>query len=112
LLSHEAFDIKNPNKVYALIGGFTQNLVRFHAPNGEGYDFLTDIIQQLDSLNPQIAARMVTPLTEWRRYDKKRQALMLHQLHRLLQTKALSKDVYELVSKSIASVEINEGVKS
>ncbi len=102
LMQHPAFDIKNPNKVYALIGTFVQrNAVHFHAENGEGYAFLRSVVEELDKLNPQIAARMVYPLTTWRRYDKERQALMREQLHCLLANPHLSNDVYELVSKSI-----------
>lgn len=102
LLQHKAFDIKNPNKVYALVGTFChRNAVRFHAANGEGYLFLSDIVLQLNTLNPQIAARMVTPLTQWKRYDDVRQKLMHQQLESILRSKNVSKDVYELVSKSL-----------
>lgn len=102
LITHPAFDIKNPNKVYSLVGAFcNQNLVHFHAKNGEGYEFLAGIVLQLNAINPQIAARMVTPLTNWKRYDSGRQKLMKQQLEIILKEKKLSKDVYELVSKSL-----------
>jgi aminopeptidase N len=103
LLQHEAFDIKNPNKVYALIGAFGhQNLFHFHASNGEGYAFLAEIVQQLDGLNPQVAARMIQPLIQWQRYDKKRQELMRKQLEIVSKNSKISNDVYELVSKSLS----------
>ncbi len=106
LMKHEAFDIKNPNKVYALIGAFGhQNPVHFHVESGEGYQFLADIVQQLDVLNPQIAARMVQPLIQWQRYDKNRQDLMRKQLERIANNNKISNDVYELVSKSIRVTE-------
>ena len=96
-----AFDIKNPNKVRSLIGVFTsQNLVHFHAVDGGGYEFLAEQIIQLNRQNPQIAARLLTPLTRWRRYDRVRQALMRAQLQRIAAEK-LSKDVYEVVNKSL-----------
>jgi len=102
LMQHEAFDIKNPNKVYALIGTFGyRSPIHFHAINGEGYQFLRECVQQLDKLNPQIASRMVNPLTAWKRYDKERQHLMRQQLDVLLQDKKISTDLYELVSKSL-----------
>jgi aminopeptidase N len=104
LMRDSAFDIKNPNKVYALIGTFGQrNPVNFHAKSGEGYAFLREVVQQLDKLNPQVAARMVNPLTSWKRYDKERQELMQEQLELLLQDKKMSRDLYELVSKSLSS---------
>lgn len=102
LWQHPAFEMKNPNKVYSLLGTFAQhNMRHFHALQGEGYRFLTACVLQLDEFNPIVAARMVKPLVEWRRYDHQRQQLMCAQLKTILQQKNLSKDVYELVSKSI-----------
>jgi len=102
LVQHSDFDIKNPNKVYALIGAFgARNPVAFHAKDGAGYVFLREIVQQLDSLNPQVAARMINPLTQWHRYDKDRQALMRAQLEILQKNTKLSPDLYELITKSL-----------
>jgi aminopeptidase N len=101
LTQHAAFDIKNPNNVYALIGAFSRNAVNFHRIDGEGYVFLADTVLRLDAFNPQVAARMVTPMTNWKRYDKRRQPLMKAQLERILKSEKLSKNVYELVQKSV-----------
>lgn len=107
LMRHEAFDLKNPNKVYALIGTFGQrNAVNFHARDGEGYAFLREVVHQLDKLNPQVASRMVKPLTAWKRYDKERQELMRGQLELLLhESKKISRDLFEVVTKSIKEVQ-------
>ncbi|TQV81001.1 aminopeptidase N [Exilibacterium tricleocarpae] len=102
LLQHPGFDIKNPNKVRALIGTFcNQNAINFHLKSGAGYRFLADQIIVLNRLNPQIAARMTTPLTKWQKYDPQRQILMKSELERILIEPDLSKDVYEVVSKSL-----------
>ena len=102
LTRHPAFTIKNPNKVRSLIGAFAQgNPVRFHDPSGAGYAFLADHILILDPMNPQIAARLVTAFTLWKRYDEKRKALMKSQLERIVNTPKLSKDVHEIVTKSL-----------
>ncbi len=102
LTRHSAFNIKNPNKVRALIGAFSQgNPVRFHDPSGAGYVFLADHVLAIDPMNPQIAARLVNPFTAWKRYDERRKALMRAQLERILNTPKLSKDVHEVVSKSL-----------
>jgi aminopeptidase N len=102
LTRHPAFTIKNPNKVRALIGAFAQgNPARFHDPSGAGYEFLADHVMAIDPMNPQIAARLVSAFTLWKRYDEKRKALMKEQLERILKTPGLSKDVYEIVSKSL-----------
>ncbi|MFI3198877.1 MAG: aminopeptidase N [Methylococcaceae bacterium] len=103
LMQHSAFDLKNPNRVRALIGAFSQaNPLHFHAANGQGYQFLADQIIALNTLNPQVASRMLSALTSWRRYDPGRQALIKAQLERIMTTEAVSKDVYEVASKSLA----------
>jgi len=102
LMRHPAFKLSNPNRARALIGAFcNQNLLQFHQIDGSGYRFLADGVLQLDGLNPQTAARLLTPLTRFRKYDQKRQALMQAELARLHHA-PLSKDVFELVSKSLA----------
>ncbi|MGC1455504.1 MAG: aminopeptidase N [Nitrospirota bacterium] len=102
LMRHSAFNIKNPNKVRALIGAFSQgNPVRFHDPDGAGYAFLADQVLAIDPMNPQIAARLLNPFTLWNRYDEKRKALMKTQLERILNSPKLSRDTHEVVSKSL-----------
>lgn len=103
LMKHEAFSMKNPNNVRALIGMFCRNNpVNFHAKDGSGYAFLADQILTLDKLNPQVAARMLGALNSWRRYDEGRQALMKQALERIAAEKTLSADVYEIVTKYLA----------
>ncbi|HIZ50375.1 MAG TPA: aminopeptidase N [Candidatus Pseudomonas excrementavium] len=103
LMKHPAFTLRNPNKVRALIGAFAnQNLANFHRADGAGYRFIADRIIELNQLNPQIASRMLTPLTRWRKFDEPRQLLMKAELARILACDDLSPDVYEVVSKSLA----------
>ena len=104
LLEHEAFQLRNPNKVRSLIGAFCgQNHTGFHDRSGEGYEFLADRVLEIDQFNPQIGARLLTPLTRWKKFDKKRQALMQAQLLRIKAESNISKDVFEVVNKSTAS---------
>ena len=101
LMSHPEFDLRNPNKVRALVGVFSsQNPVNFHRVDGAGYRFLADIVLQLNGLNPQIASRLCAPLTKWRNYVG-RAELMHTELERLAAEPALSPDVYEIVTKSL-----------
>ncbi len=103
LMNVPEFEITNPNKVRSVIGAFCmQNHVNFHAERGEAYAFLADRVMQLDDLNPQIASRLLTPLTRWRKYDAGRQQLMRAQLQRIHGKEKLSKDVREVVEKSLA----------
>ena len=105
-MNHAAFDIQNPNKVRSVIGVFCDsNPVNFHRADGErggeGYHFLAEQVLTLDKLNPQIAARLLTPLTRWRRFSEQSQKLMKAQLERVVSEPGLSPDTYEIVSKSL-----------
>jgi aminopeptidase N len=101
LLGHPAFDIKVPNKVYALIRSFSANHVRFHGADGGGYAFLADQVIALNALNPQVAARMARGFDRWRKFDAKRQANAVLQLERIRGSEGLSKDVAEIVTKTL-----------
>jgi aminopeptidase N len=76
--------------------------VRFHDASGGGYRFLTDTIIALDPTNGQVAARMVSPLGQWRRVDTARQALMKAELQRILDAPNLTSNTFEMASKSLA----------
>jgi aminopeptidase N len=102
LMRHPDFSLTSPNRVRALIGAFAVgNPLRFHAADGSGYEFLADRVIELDPLNPQIASRLLQPMTRWARYDEGRQASMREQLERILEVEGLSNDVYEVVSKGL-----------
>ncbi|AVI63061.1 aminopeptidase N [Halomonas sp. GFAJ-1] len=101
LMQHPAFSIKNPNKVRALIGAFAQNRVNFHRLDGKGYALLADVVIELNRINPEIAARLITPLTRWQRFDDVRQQLMREQLERI-KREPLSSNVFEVVEKALA----------
>jgi aminopeptidase N len=102
LLAHPAFDIKVPNKVYSLIRSFSVNHARFHAADGGGYAFLADQVLALDKLNPQVAARIARGFDRWKKFDPARQAKAKTQLERIRDAAGLSKDVGEIISKSLA----------
>jgi aminopeptidase N len=101
LTMHQAFDIKNPNKVRALLGAFAKsNPSIFHAVDGSGYDYLANRVLEIDKFNPQVAARLVEPLTHFARFALPYGELMKGQLESLLKNE-LSRDVFEIVSKSL-----------
>ncbi len=103
LLSHPKFSIKNPNKVRALVGVFSMaNPTAFHNKDGSGYTFLADKIIELNAINPQVASRLVKPLIDWKKYDQARQELMKIELKRIKATPKLSRDVFEVVDKSLS----------
>jgi aminopeptidase N len=102
LISHPAFEFKNPNRVRSLVDVFcNHNTVRFHDIGGGGYRFLSENVQKLDSINPQVAARSVRALSNWRRFDETRQNLMKEELEKIAGLAKVSKHVYEIAAKSL-----------
>ena len=102
LLAHAAFDLGNPNKVYALLGTFGHNHVRFHAADGTGYHFLAGQIGELDRINPQVAARLARRFDRWRKFDTARQHHARAALEQLRAGDRLSPDVLEIVARALA----------
>ncbi|MCC3860151.1 aminopeptidase N [Pseudemcibacter aquimaris] len=102
LNEHKDFDLKTPNRVRSLISVFCGlNQVRFHDKSGRGYEFLGKNIKALDPLNPQIAAGLAKQLTRWKSFDENRQNMMKKTLNDILAQDGLSKNVHEIVSKSL-----------
>jgi aminopeptidase N len=101
LLAHPAFDIRNPNKVYALIRSFCGNHVRFHAADGGGYAFLAEQVIAIDAFNPQVAARMARAFDRWRKFDAGRRRHASAALEGIRDSQGLSKDVAEIVTKAL-----------
>ena len=101
LMTHPAFDWRNPNKLRALIGAFAgANPIAFHREDGAGYRLMGEVIERLQASNPQIAARMLAPITRWRRYAVGQEA-MRAELERLAAIDPLPKDVFEVVTKAL-----------
>lgn len=101
LVDHPDFTLKNPNRCRSLISAFTMNAAPFHDENGKGYEFLADMLEKLDGINPQISSRMAGSLIQWRRYDDTRSELMKKQCTRLLNMPGISDDMYEILSRGM-----------
>lgn len=102
LMQHPSFSLANPNRTRSLIGAFASgNPAAFHAKDGSGYRFLTDVLVELNSRNPQVASRLIEPLIRLGRYDVERQQLMREQLLRLQKLDNLARDLFEKITKSL-----------
>ncbi len=103
LLTHRSFSLNNPNRTRSLIGAFaSMNPVAFHAIDGSGYQFLLDVLRDLNTRNPQVAARLIEPLIRLKRYDARRQGLMKLALEELQTLDNLSGDLFEKITKALA----------
>ncbi|CND89339.1 aminopeptidase N [Yersinia nurmii] len=104
LLKHPSFSLSNPNRTRALIGAFASaNPAAFHAKDGSGYQFLVEILSDLNTRNPQVASRLIEPLIRLKRYDAERQAKMRQALEQLKGLENLSGDLFEKITKALAA---------
>ena len=103
LTSHPAFSMANPNRVRALIGSFAQvNHTQFNRIDGAGYDFVADVGLMLDAKNPQVAARLMGAFRSWRALEATRRARAEATLRRVAATPSLSRDVHDIVARTLA----------
>ena len=101
LLSHEAFEYKNPNKIRSVLGTFQiENTLLFHANNSSGYNFISNQVSLIDKNNPQAAARLVLPLTRFTNYDEIRRNKMKKAL-KDISDQPISSDLSEIVNKAL-----------
>ncbi|MCL2914190.1 aminopeptidase N [Shewanella corallii] len=102
LRGHAAFSMNNPNRVRSLIGCFAAaNTAQFHRADGKGYQFMTDCLKELNKLNPQVAARIMTPLIQFAKFDDSRQQMMKDCLKQLQTMPDLARDLYEKVERAL-----------
>jgi aminopeptidase N len=103
LSRHPAFSFTTPNRVYALFGGFAGNLADFHAADGSGYRLMADAVIKLNGINPQVAARMAGTFRSWHLYDTTRRTQAAAEMDRIVAVPALSKDVFEIISRTLSA---------
>jgi len=101
LMKHPAYNLRNPNRVRALIGAFAGNHLRFNAADGAGYAVVGQVVRDLDSINPQVSARMAGAFENWRRYDHARQNLMRAELEAMVRLPNVSPNLFEVASKML-----------
>ncbi|WP_199556379.1 aminopeptidase N [Sandaracinobacteroides hominis] len=101
LAADRDFDPRNPNRLRALVLGFAGNQPRFHDAGGQGYAFLGRQVLDADRINPQSAARLIQPLTRWRRFAAPWGVQMQETLQRVADTPGISRDLTEVVTTGL-----------
>jgi HAE1 family hydrophobic/amphiphilic exporter-1 len=86
----------------SLIGSFAANLTQFHAADGRGYDLIASVVMEMDSRNPQVAARLLAAFRTWRSMEPVRRAKAQAALERVAAVQGLSPDVRDIVDRSLA----------
>ena len=106
LLKHSLFSLRNPNKVRSLIGGFAQgNQLNFNRADGMGYSLVAAAVIDLNAFNPQVAARLLGAFRSWRSLEPKRRELARKALETVRGTTGLSRDVFEIVTRTLDAQE-------
>ncbi|MFI5012526.1 MAG: aminopeptidase N [Hyphomicrobiales bacterium] len=103
LTTHRAFSFANPNRVYSLVMGFaTGNQSGFNRADGAGYDFIAEVVANLDASNPSVAARLLTSFRTWRSMEAQRRVKAEAALRAIAGKPKLSVDVADIVTRSLA----------
>jgi aminopeptidase N len=103
LTTHPAFSMNNPNRVRSLVGTFSSaNQTGFHRADGEGYRFFVETVLQVETRNPQVAARLATALRSWRSLEPARQAKAREALLSIANAENLSADLSDIVERTLA----------
>ena len=96
------FPRQNPNRVRALIGGFSSgNPAQFARYDGAGFRFVTTVCSDLDRVNPQLAARLLTAFRSFTLYEPKRQTEARAALE-ALQTQNLSRNTKDILGRILS----------
>ncbi len=103
LLAHPKFDARNPNRVRSLLAAFAlRNWQAFHAADGGGYALIADQVIALDRTNPHVSSLLAGAFNHWRRFAGPRAALQRSALERIAAESALSPDLREIVTRTLA----------
>lgn len=102
LMTHPAFSMATPNRVYALIGSFSANITQFNRADGAGHEFVADVVLLLDGKNPQVAARLLNAFRSWRTMESGRRRTAEAALRRIVAQPSLSADVKDIATRSLA----------
>ena len=102
LTKHPAFNITNPNNVYSLLRAFGANLVRFNDPNTNAYEFYADKILEIDTKNPQVAARLCAAFNFVQKLEPAMKEKALTQIKRMVAVESLSKNSRELLQSALS----------
>lgn len=103
LMKHPDFSLKNPNRARSLIFSYcSANPGAFHRQDAAGYAFWADRVIELDTLNPQVAARLARALDRWSKLAEPYRTAARDAIARVAAKPDLSNDVREVVGRALA----------
>jgi aminopeptidase N len=103
LMHHPDFNIRNPNRARSVIFSYcSANPGGFHRGDAAGYVFWSERVVELDSINPQVAARLARALDRWKKLAEPLRSAAREAIARVASKPDLSNDVREVVSRALA----------
>ncbi|UOF93916.1 MAG: aminopeptidase N [Bordetella sp.] len=102
LMNHPKFDWHNPNRVRSVIFQFCMhNTYGIHQSDGSGYEYWIEQVLILDKINPEIASRLARAFDNWSYFTDKFRYPMKKSLEYLYNYPNLSKNVSEVIFKTL-----------
>ncbi len=103
MLADPAFPRNNPNRLRSLVGTFgMSNPAQFARPDGAGFQFVASFVADVDTRNPQVAARALTAFRVWRSFEPGRRSAAEAALRSLEATPGLSRNVADILGRTLA----------
>jgi aminopeptidase N len=103
LMQHPDFNLHNPNRARSLIFSYcSANPGAFHRADAAGYVFWSERVIELDSFNPQVAARLARALDRWKKLAEPYRQAAKTAIERVAAKAELSNDVREVVTRALA----------
>ena len=102
LMNHPDFNLRNPNRARSLIFSYcSANPGAFHRQDAAGYVFWSERVLELDSTNPQVAARLARAMDRWKKLAEPYRSAAREAIARVAAKTELSNDVREVVSRAL-----------
>jgi aminopeptidase N len=101
LMQHPDFQIRNPNRARSLVSSYCSNPAAFHRTDAAGYVFWSERVLELDSFNPQVAARLARALDRWRKLSEPYRSAAHEAIRRVAAKEDLSADVREVIDSAL-----------
>ena len=101
LMQHPDFHMHNPNRARSLISSFCVNAAAFHRTDAAGYVFWSERVLEIDSFNPQVAARLARTLDRWRKLVEPYRSAAHEAIRRVAAKDDLSADVREVINAAL-----------
>ncbi|MET3926156.1 aminopeptidase N [Devosia sp. 2618] len=104
ILADPSFPKTNPNRLRSLVGTFAMgNPTQFMRADGAGFRFVAEFVTEVDKINPQVAARVLTGFRIWPMLESGRRDAAKAVLAGLQAGGTLSRNTADILTRMLAS---------